>query len=73
MAVAALNSTQLHLLQMFSYAKSDSALDNIKEALSKYFADNVDEAMDKLWEDGIWDDGKNEEILHEHLRTPYHG
>ncbi len=73
MAVAALNPTQLHLLKMFSYAKTDSALSEIKEALTQYFAENIDKAMDRLWDEGMWDDDKNEEILHEHLRTPYHG
>ena len=27
--------------------------------------------MDQLWEDGLWDQDKNENILKEHLRTPY--
>ena len=52
MAVAALNPTQLHLLKMFSYARTDSALSDIKDALTKYFADKVDEEMDKLWDEG---------------------
>ena len=73
MAVAALNPTQLHLLKMFSYARTDSALSDIKDALTKYFADKADEEMDKLWDEGKWDNEKNEEILKEHLRTPYRG
>ena len=73
MAVAALNPTQVHLLKMFSYAQTDSALSNIKDALTKYFASNIDQAMDQLWKEGKWNDDKNEEILQEHLRTPYHG
>ncbi len=73
MAVAALNPTQLHLLKMFSYARTESALSDIKDALTRYFADKVDEEMDKLWDEGKWDNEKNEEILKEHLRTPYRG
>lgn len=49
---------------MFSYAQTDSALSNIKDALTKYFASNIDQAMDQLWEEGKWDNDKNEEILH---------
>lgn len=52
MAVAALNPTQLHLLKMFSYARTESALSDIKDALTQYFADKVDEEMDKLWDEG---------------------
>ncbi len=29
--------------------------------------------MDRLWEEGKRNDQKNEEILKEHLRMPYHG
>ena len=66
-----LNPTQLHLLKMFSYAKTDRDLDDIKSALSAYFASNIDKAMDQLWDDGTWDNNKNEAILNEHLRTHY--
>ena len=68
---AALNPTQLHLLKMFSLAKTDEALFEIKKALSAYFAQKVEDDMDKLWDDGLWSQEKNEEILKEHLRTPY--
>jgi len=29
--------------------------------------------MDALWEQGLWNQEKNESILKEHLRTPYAG
>ena len=67
----ALNSTQLHLLKMFSFAKSEDTLCEIKKALSSYFAQKVEEGMDELWEQGIWSQEHNEAILKEHLRTPY--
>lgn len=66
-----LNPTQLHILKMFSYAKDEKQLDDLKSALVTYFASNIDKEMDKLWDDGKWSDEKNEEILKEHLRTPY--
>ena len=53
----ALNPTQLHLLKMFSFAKTEDTLFEIKKALSAYFAQKVEEDMDKLWEEGLW---KNE-------------
>ena len=36
-----------------------------------YFAQRVEEDMDKLWDEGLWDQDKNEAILKEHLRVPY--
>lgn len=71
MEAVAFNDTQIHLLKMFSYAKSESALEEIKRALSLYFAKRVSDDMDALWDSGEWSDEKNEAILQEHLRTPY--
>lgn len=67
-----LNPTQLHLLRMFSYAKDEDSLNEIKEAMAAYFAKRVEDEMDELWEQGLWDQEKNENLLKEHLRTPYH-
>ena len=69
----ALNPPQLHLLKMFSFAKTEDTLFEIKKALSAYFAQRVEDEMDKLWDDGLWSQEKNESILKEHLRTPYAG
>ena len=73
MEATVFNPTQLHLLKMFSYAKSEDALLEIKEALSAYFAQKVVDDMDALWDQGLWSQEKNEAILKEHLRTPYAG
>ena len=67
----ALNPTQLHLLKMFSFAKNEESLEEIKTALTVYFAKRVEDEMDALWESGEWNQEKNEAILKEHLRTPY--
>ena len=71
MAATSLNPTQLHLLKMFSFSKTEQSLTNIKNALMHYFAQNVDDAMDALWDSGEWNDEKNEAVLNEHLRTRY--
>ncbi len=65
------NSAQLHLLKMLSYARTEAVVDEMKVALSSFFAQKVDEQMDALWDSGEWDDEKNESVLTEHLRTPY--
>ena len=65
------NPVQLHLLKMFSYAKDERALEEIRKSLTAYFAQRVEEDMDKLWDEGLWDQDKNEAILKEHLRVPY--
>lgn len=65
----ALNPTQLHLLRMFSYANDKRQLDDLKTALTSYFAANIDREMDKLWDDGKWDNEENENILNEDLHA----
>ena len=66
-----LNPVQLYLLKMFSYAKDERVLEEIRKSLTAYFAQRVERDMDKLWDEGLWDQDKNEAILKEHLRTPY--
>ena len=68
----ALNPAQLHLLKMLSFAKSEEDLEEIKKkGLSAYFAKRAEEEMDKLWDEGLWNQEKNEQVLREHLRIPY--
>ena len=62
---------QLQLLRMFSYAKTDEQMREIKSALSDYFYKKVEAGMDMLCEQGIWDADKEDAILKEHLHTPY--
>ncbi len=35
------------------------------------FAQKAENDMDALWDSGKWSDKKNEEMLKDHLRTPY--
>lgn len=71
MTATALTPTQRHLLKMFSFSKDEKSMEIIKDALAHCFAQNVDIAMDQLWESGEWDNDRNENVLNEHLRTPY--
>lgn len=46
------------------------------ELMCLVYPDELGEAesrMDKLWDEGKWNDEMNEQVLREHLRTPYHG
>ncbi|TGX82664.1 hypothetical protein E5358_06375 [Palleniella muris] len=65
---------QLQLLQMFSHKTNETELREVQSLLSEYFAKKVEDAIDDLWEKGQWDNEQNENVLKEHLRTPYiHG
>ena len=62
-----LNPAQLHILEMFSFCRSQQASDDLQRVLADYYADKVQQEADRLWDAGIID----ESILDEHLRTPY--
>ena len=62
---------QMHLLEMFNYCKSENAMNELKDVLSNYYAKKTQEEADKLWENGTLDGNAIEDLLSEHLRTPY--
>ena len=62
---------QLHLLKMFSFMKSDEQLDEMKQVLCDYYFKKVEEGMDELEAQGLWGQEQMEEVMKEHLRTPY--
>ena len=65
-----LNAVQLYLLELFSGEMTDRELSDIKAILKKYYAQRVDNDMDKLWEERGWSD-ETERWGKEHMRTPY--
>lgn len=66
------NSAQLYLLRLFSRIKSDEELNDIKQLVSDYYAKKLDAHLEKLWDEGILDQKKLDEInemdLHQWLR-----
>ncbi|MDR2204848.1 MAG: hypothetical protein LBE36_01635 [Flavobacteriaceae bacterium] len=58
-----LNPTQLHLLRMFSFTKTEKTLQDLKKLLRDFYIQQVEKEIDKY--------PISDEILNEHLRTPY--
>ena len=52
--------------------KTAEEVNELRQVICDYYARRVDDEVDKLWESGQWNNEKNEAILGEHLRTPYH-
>lgn len=61
------NETQIHLLNMFKYTKSENQLKEVKELLSKFFAEKVDELSDTLWKEKILSQEEMDNILNNHI------
>ena len=57
------NATQLHLLKMFSFTKTEQTLQDLKKLLRDFYIQQVEKDVDKYPID--------DQILNEHLRTPY--
>ena len=71
MAATVLNEAQMSILRLLGSMKTVEEFDERRQVICDYYACRVDEEVDKLWENGQWDDKKNEAVLNEHLRTPY--
>lgn len=71
MSISSINPIQLHLLEMFNYCKNDKMLADLKDCLAEFYAKQVQEEADRLWDQGVLDGDAIERILQEHWRTPY--
>ena len=66
-----LNKAQMDILRLLEHIKSEEEAEELRDVISNFYARKAEEAMDRLWEAGLWDQEKNDAILKEHLRTPY--
>jgi hypothetical protein len=64
---------QLELLKVFSRNLSERQLLEIKDMLAQYFARQVTEEIDKLWDEKGWSNETMNQWLTEPMRTPYKG
>ena len=62
MAATVLNSTQVHLLQMFQVDDSQKGLEELKELLYSYYSKKMDETLNELWDSGVLDQKRLDEI-----------
>lgn len=54
--------TQIHLLQLFQYMKSEEELIELKNLLFHYYSQKMDERLNELWDNGILDQKRLDEI-----------
>ena len=69
MKATVFNPVQQHLLKMFAYDDNVERLNEIKELLTKYFAEKVDQRMNQLWDEGKLNQVKLDELRKKHLHT----
>ena len=66
-----MTNLQLELLKIFSFELPHNQLVEIREILSKYFANKASDEMDKLWDENNWTDKTMDDWSNEHIRTEY--
>ena len=66
-----LNPAQIEVLNMMSFINTESSRQHLKEALAKYFTQQLEDEIDSLWEDGTLTEQKVEGFRTLHERTPY--
>lgn len=71
MDIASLNSAQRMILSSFASATSQEELDELTDLLRSYYAQKLDKELTRLWDEGILDQKKLDELEKQHLRVPY--
>lgn len=66
-----LNKAQLALLNAMSNISSEEDFEDLQDLINKFLAERVDQEMDKLWNEGIWNDDFQKSLENAHYRTPY--
>jgi hypothetical protein len=61
--------TQMHLLKLFSFDKSESLALEIKDVLMRYFQGRLDAESDRLWDEGLLDQDRLEELRNKDLHA----
>lgn len=62
---------QIHVFNLVSHIKSADGLKLLREQLAAFYAKQVDDEMDRLWENGQFDEKRMKELRDSHFRTPY--
>lgn len=69
MEATILNPTQMHLLKLFSFNKSEDFAKEIQQVLTRYFQEKLDVETDRLWDKDILNQERLDEIRREDLHA----
>ena len=63
------NPVQQHLLKMFAFDGSEARLLEVKTVLANHFRKKADECLDSLWDSGVLNQAKMDELRHQDLHA----
>lgn len=62
---------QIEILNAVSHLKTESEVKALQQAISHFFFQRVEKEMDRLWDEGFWNEQTLENLKTAHYRTPY--
>ncbi len=62
MEATVFNPIQIHLLKMFERNKSEEELRELQMVISDYYAKKLNDRLNKLWDEGVLDQKRLDEI-----------
>ena len=62
---------QIEMLELIAKVNTEREMSDIRRLLGQYFAKRAEDALDRLWDEGVLNEGVMEEWKNEHMRTPY--
>lgn len=66
-----LSPFQIEMLELVAKVKSEREMNDIRRMLGQYFAKKAEDAIDRLWDEGVINEDVIESWKNEHMRTPY--
>ena len=69
METATLNEAQMSILRLLGSMKSVEEVNELRQVICDYYARRVDDEMDRLWEEGILNQEKLDELRHKDLHA----
>lgn len=71
METTGFNDVQLHLLKMFAFDSSEDRLLEVRKVLAAHFREKADERLNHLWDKGVLNQEKLNDIRQKDLHKTY--
>ena len=62
---------QVQVLNLVSRIRTTVGLEKLRKQLAAFYAQQIDEEMEALWESGQFGEKRMQELRGSHFRTPY--
>lgn len=71
MQVASINPAQRMIIESFAATKDEQELNDLMDMLRDFYANRLKREMQRLWDNGSFDQQRLDAMAQEHNRTPY--